>query len=92
MDDKKLDLLVVEFKQKIMEKKIRGSFIFWGQNSPSRDGGFVYDGNQMTWSSVYGPNGCGLYSQSNEEQQEENEWWNDKPAYGPDYNFNDGDW
>ena len=47
---------------------------------------FVYDDNQMTWSSIYGKNGSGPYS------QKEGETWSINTGYCPDENFNDNDW
>ena len=57
MNDIQLDLLVQKLQKKKREKLLFTYFIFWGKNSHSRQGGYVYDANQMTWSSVYGPNG-----------------------------------
>jgi len=91
MDSPTLDSLVEKFQQRQHEKVLRNFFVFWGQTSPATGGGFVYDGNQMTWSSVYGPNG--MYPQNDDSNAQESEWWDDgDPSYGPDYNFNDGDW
>ena len=64
---------------------IHSYFVYWGQISKSRHGGFVYDGNQMTWSSVYGPNGC--YPQNVESAEDDY----GENYYGFDPNFNDGD-
>lgn len=82
MNNFELDNLVKKFQ----EKKLLDLFIYWGQNSVSRNGGFVYDENQMTWSSIYGKNGSGPYS------QKEGETWSINTGYCPDNNFNDNDW
>ena len=66
------------------DKTLYSYFLYWGKNSRSRNGGFVYDNNDMTWSSVYGSNG--IYSNTDENFELTSEY------YGPDFNFNDNDW
>ena len=77
---------VCEYLDRKKNLSLYSYFVFWGQNSYSRNGGYVYDSNQMTWSSVYGPNG--FYPQN----QESDIFDNGYDYYGPDYNFDDGDW
>lgn len=59
-------------------------FIQWGQNAGVLDN----YGLSWRWSSQYDPR-----HPPENEQDQQTEWWDTgEPAYGPDYNFNDGDW
>ena len=68
-----------DFSDMSDEAILRQYFVYWGQYSG------VYDGNGMTWRDAeYDP-------RFPDGQQEEGIYFGE-PCYGPDYNFNDGDW